>query len=376
MASGDDPGVEELPTPAVEAVELVPVPLRLRRPFTTHGGTVDRRPVLLVRLRTDLGEGWGECVALPAPTYTSEWQAGAQLVIEDVLAPRLVAAGPLAPAAVAPVLGEVVGHPMAKAALETAVLDAALRAAGRSFAAWSGSARAAVPVAAALGLDAGDAQLADRATALVEAGYRHLKLKVEPGRSLGPVRVVRGAVGEHVALRVDANGSFAPDGSRDELRALDDLGLELIEQPYPAAALVATARLARELATPVCLDESVASLADLEVALALGAAVVLNVKPGRVGGPLAALALLERCRAEGVAAWIGGMLESGVGRGLAVALAAHPGCTLPGDTAASDHYWADDLTEPFVLRDGSLAVPDRPGVARPDPERLARALQG
>lgn len=369
-------GVEELPVPVVEAVELVPVPLRLRRPFTTHAGTVDRRPVLLVRVRTDRGEGWGECVALPTPTYTSEWQAGARLVIEQVLAPRLVAVGAVAPAAVASILGDVAGHPMAKAALETAVLDAALRAAGRSFASWSGADRAEVPVAAAVGLDGDDAQLAERAAALVEAGYRHLKLKVEPGRSVGPVRAVQRAVGEQVGLRVDANGSFAPDGGREELRALDDLGLELVEQPYPARALVATARLARELATPVCLDESVASLADLEVVLALGAAVVLNVKPGRVGGPVAALALLERCRVEGVGAWVGGMLESGVGRALAVALAAHPGCTLPGDTAASDHYWVEDLTEPFVLRDGSLAVPDRPGVARPDPERLARAVQG
>jgi O-succinylbenzoate synthase len=65
------------------------------------------------------------------------------------------------------------------------------------------------------------------------------------------------------------------------------------------------------------------------------------------------------------------MLETGIGRAANVALAALPGFTLPGDTSASDRYYRQDLTEPFVLEDGHLRVPDAPGIGvTPIPEVL------
>jgi o-succinylbenzoate synthase len=70
--------------------------------------------------------------------------------------------------------------------------------------------------------------------------------------------------------------------------------------------------------------------------------------------------------------WCGGMLETGVGRGVNVALAALPGFVLPGDTSASDRYFAEDLTRPFVLEDGHVAVPRSPGASPlPEPDHLA-----
>ena len=69
--------------------------------------------------------------------------------------------------------------------------------------------------------------------------------------------------------------------------------------------------------------------------------------------------------------WCGGMLETGLGRAANVALAALPGFTLPGDTSASDRYYARDITTPFVLRDGHVAVPTGPGIGvSPDPDAL------
>jgi O-succinylbenzoate synthase len=66
------------------------------------------------------------------------------------------------------------------------------------------------------------------------------------------------------------------------------------------------------------------------------------------------------------------MLESGLGRAANVALAALPGFVLPGDTSASRRYYAQDLTEPFELHDGHVAVPAGPGLGRePLPEALA-----
>jgi O-succinylbenzoate synthase len=98
----------------------------------------------------------------------------------------------------------------------------------------------------------------------------------------------------------------------------------------------------------------------------------VNVKAGRVGGLLEAVRVHDVCRERGVPVWCGGMLETGVGRASNLALASLPGFTLPGDTSASERYFAEDLTEPFVLGpDGTMAVPPGPGLGvRPLPERL------
>jgi O-succinylbenzoate synthase len=344
--------------------------MTLRAPFRSAGGEVAERNVLFVRVLTDVGEGWGECAALPGPTYTEEWLGGASAVIEDHLAPRLVAARRVPPEGVASALGDVVGHHMAKAALEAAVLDAALRAEGRSLGSWMGVAGEAVEVGAAVGLHDRVDDVAAEAAARVEEGYRHLKLKIVPGRGPGIVSAVRDLVGDDALLRVDANGTYGPE-SYDELYELDELGLLMIEQPFAADRWLAHGEMAADLRTRICLDESIRSVNDLDTALALGAASVANVKPARVGGLFEALRLHDRCEDAGVEAWVGGMLETGVGRTLAVALAALPGFTVPGDTSASDRYWDRDLTEPFVLEDGHLLVRDEPGIAAPDRTRLS-----
>jgi len=369
QVGGQDQPVDPLPAVRIERVERWTAELALRVPFRSGATELPTRPVLLVRVQTEVGEGWGECAALPTPTYTEEWLGGASLAIEDHLAPRLLGAGRLAPEGVARVLSDVAGHHMAKAALETALLDATLRSEGRSLADWLEVGDDRVEVGAAVGLHDRVDDVAAEAAARLEEGYRHLKLKVTPGRGPGLVGAVREAVGDDAVLRVDANGTYGPD-QIDELYELDELGLLLIEQPFAADAWLAHAEMAGDLRTPLCLDESVRSVADLDTGLALGALGVVNVKPGRVGGLFEAVRLHDRAEDTGLGAWVGGMLETGVGRAAAVALAALPGFTLPGDTSASDRYWDQDLTEPFVLEDGHLRVPTAPGIATPDVARL------
>jgi O-succinylbenzoate synthase len=177
---------------------------------------------------------------------------------------------------------------------------------------------------------------------------------------------VRDAVGESIALVADANGSFAVE-DLDTLRVLDGAGLACLEQPLPADDLVGSARVAAALVTPICLDESIGSPGDAAAAIALGACSVVNVKAARVGGLAAAKRVHHVCAAAGVACRIGGMLETGIGRAAAVALGALPGFTVPGDLAATDRYWAEDITAPFVLDDhGHLPVPDGPVAVRED----------
>jgi O-succinylbenzoate synthase len=259
---------------------------------------------------------------------------------------------------------------MAKAALEMAVLDAQLRASGESFGRFLGASRDRVPCGVSVGIMNSVPELLDAVTGYVEEGYVRIKLKIEPGWDVAPVRAVRERFGDDLLLQVDANAAYTLVDAQ-HLARLDDFGLLLIEQPLADDDLVQHARLAHKIKTPICLDESIESAAHAAAAISLGACSIVNIKPGRVGGYLEARRIHDLCRAHGVAVWCGGMLETGIGRAANVALAALPGFTLPGDTSASRRYFETDITVPFVLEDGHLPVPADPGLGlAPIPEIL------
>ena len=357
----------------LEAIELRRIGLPLVSPFRTSFGTETARDILLVRAMTPDAEGWGECVALTEPVYSYEYVDMAQHVVRQHLAPRLFAAsaaGDITAAGVGPALEAVKGHPMAKAAVETAVLDAELRAAGLPLSTYLGSVRAEVDSGVSVGIMDSVPQLLDAVAGYLDAGYLRIKLKIEPGWDIEPVAAVRERFGDELLLQVDANTAYTLADAR-HLARLDPFNLLLIEQPLPEDDVRGHAELARHIRTPVCLDESIESARDAAAAIALGACAIVNVKPGRVGGYLEARRVHDVCRANGIAVWCGGMLETGIGRAANVALAALPGFTLPGDTSASDRYYREDITEPFVLRDGRLRVPDGPGIGvTPIPDLL------
>ena len=361
----------------LEGLELRRIAMPLVAPFRTSFGTERERDVLLVRAVGADAEGWGECVATGAPLYSSEHVDGAAEVIRRFLAPALAAAASggsaagvdawTAEAAFAPFKG----HPMAKAAVETAVLDAVLRAAGMPLGGFLGAVRDRVPAGVSVGIMDSVPALLDAVAGYLDAGYLRIKLKIEPGWDVEPVRAVRERFGDAVLLQVDANTAYTLGDAR-QLARLDPFDLLLIEQPLAEDDVRGHAALARLIRTPICLDESIVSARAAADAIAFGACSIVNIKPGRVGGYLEARRVHDVCAANGVAVWAGGMLETGLGRAANVALAALPGFTLPGDTSASDRYYARDITPPFVLTGGHVAVPQGPGIGvSPVPDVLA-----
>ena len=310
------------------------------------------------------------------------------LALRDHLVPRLFAAAAaestgLAAADVAAALAGVVGHPMAKAALELALLDAEGRATGTPLARLlfphEPGPDTTVPAGIAIGLLPSPDAVATEVAARVAEGYGRVKLKIAPGHDLDHVRAARDAGGPDLVLMADANGAYrldgepgAPDDAR-RLEALDDLGLACIEQPLAADDLLGHAELSHRITTPVCLDESLTSPALTQQALDLGACSVVCVKAPRYGSWLAAAAVLDHCQGNGVTAWVGGMLDTGVGRLANLALAAHPGATLPGDLSATARFFTDDVTPPVVLDGSTIAVPAGPGLgAAVDGDALER----
>ncbi|MGV9329339.1 o-succinylbenzoate synthase [Streptosporangium sandarakinum] len=343
----------------ITGIELRRIAMPLVAPFRTSFGTETERDVLLVRVVTPDAEGWGECVAMSEPLYSSEYVDGAADTLRRFLIPALPAHADAE--ATSRAMEPFKGHRMAKAALETAVLDASLRASGRSLGSFLGASRDRVPCGVSVGIMDSIPELLDTVAGYLDEGYVRVKLKIQPGWDVEPVRAVRERFGPGLLLQVDANAAYTL-GDAPRLAALDAFGLLLVEQPLADDDLVQHARLARRIATPICLDESIESARHAAAAISLGACSIINVKPGRVGGYLEARRIHDLARAHGVTLWCGGMLETGVGRAANLALAAMPGFTLPGDTSASRRYFATDVTAPFELRDGHLDVPTGPGI--------------
>jgi O-succinylbenzoate synthase len=349
-------------------VELRRIRLPFAAPFRTALGIQQDRDVLLVAVRTDVGEGWGECVAMNAPIYTAEYVSGAHSVIRDVLLP-LLSKSDVTAVTLGRALTSIQGHRMAKAALEMALLDAELRSSDTSLATYLGAAASRVAVGVALGIDRDVARLLDTVRRYIDRGYRRVKLKIMPGWDIEPVAAVRQTFGNDLTLQVDGNRAYGP-AEMARLSALDAFDLAMIEQPF--GDLVTHATFARTIRTPICLDESITSTEATRLALTLGACSIVNIKPGRVGGYLEARRIHDLCVARGVPVWCGGMFETGLGRAANLALAALPGFTLPSDISESSRYFERDITDPFMLEpDGTIGVPDGPGIGvSPDPERL------
>jgi O-succinylbenzoate synthase len=311
-------------------------------------------------------------VALQAPTYSEEYTDGAHEVIRRHLAPRLLSLPDADVKGLASVFKPIHGNRMAKASIETALLDAELRARGVSLAQYLGAVRGVIECGVSVGISNSIAHLLSEVQEHVEQGYRRVKLKIAPGWDVEPVRAVRRAFGDELALQVDANTAYTPDDI-PYLRELDEYRLATIEQPFSPDHLIAHAELAHQMETPVSLDESITSVEAARDAIRLGACSIINIKPGRVGGYRKAKEIHDLCADLGVPVWCGGMLETGIGRAGNIALAALPNFTLPGDISASARYYQEDLTPAFRLESGRLRVPTGPGLGViPLPEVLKR----
>ncbi|WP_425490543.1 o-succinylbenzoate synthase [Nocardioides panaciterrulae] len=349
----------------LEGVELRRIAMPLVSPFRTSFGTQTARDILLLRAVTADGEGWGECVAMADPLYSSEYVDATADVLRRFLLPALSDAAEELQRHGAPAVNAVLhkfkGHRMAKAALEMAVLDAELRAAGRSWARELGAVHDRVPSGVSVGIHDSIPALLDVVGGYLDAGYVRIKLKIEPGWDVEPVRAVRERFGDDLLLQVDANTAYTLRDAR-HLARLDAFDLLLIEQPLEEEDVLGHAELARQIRTPVCLDESIVSAQTAAAAISLGACSIINIKPGRVGGYLEAVRIHDLAAAHGLAVWCGGMVETGLGRAANAALGALPGFTLPGDISASDRFYRTDITEALTISEGYMDVPDGPGL--------------
>lgn len=347
----------------ISSIELREIRLPLIHFFETSFGRTTERRIILARVVDENGaEGWGECTCGEGPFYSDEWTETAWATLKQFLAPMVVNQEVESAADVYGLMQRVRGHRMAKAAIETACWDLEAKRAGAPLWKYIGGVHAEISCGVSIGIQDSPEQLIEKIQIELEAGYQRIKIKIKPGWDLDIVRRVRESFPD-IQLMGDANSAYTlKDVSL--FQALDESKLMMLEQPLAYDDMFDHAELQKQIATPICLDESVKTPADAQHAISLNACRIINVKLGRVGGHAQAKLVERTAREHGIPVWCGGMLESGIGRAHNIAMATLAGFTLPGDVSASSRYWDEDIIDPpvTVSSRGTITAPDRPGI--------------
>lgn len=351
----------------IERIDLYHLSMQLVSPFVTSFGPQLQRDCLVAAIHSEGLTGWGECVATNDPGYSYETVGTAWHILSDFLIPALVGHEIAGPETLGPALSFVRGHPLAKAALDQALWDLTAQRDSVSMSAklaepYPGRPKMRVPVGVSIGIQPSLQRTVEVIGEYYNQGYRRIKLKIRPGHDVAVGRVAREAFPD-LPIMLDANSAFRLEDAA-VFQAMDDLNLLMLEQPLGYEDIYDHSRLRPLIKTPLCLDESIHSDDHARYALAIGACDIINVKPSRVAGWTEARRIHDRCQAAGMPLWVGGMLETGIGRAGQLALASLPGFTLPGDISATERYYERDITAPFTLNreDSTMNVPVGPGL--------------
>jgi o-succinylbenzoate synthase len=346
----------------IDRIELRHVKLDLITPFETSMGIEKDEEHIIVRVDAEGLTGWGESVAEGTPFYSYETVQTAWHVLKDFLIPWTLDIEVDDIYEVIKVWSHVRGHRMAKAGLEAALWDLLAKQNKVSLSKQIEGTRKKIDVGVSIGIQPSPVDLVKKVDGYLKEGYKRIKIKIAPGRDLQYVAAVRREF-PNILFQVDANSAYELSDI-NIFKSMDDYNLLLIEQPLGYDDIYDHSKLQRELKTPICLDESIHSLADANAALELDSCRIINIKPGRVGGFTESKKIHDLCASKNIPVWCGGMLESGIGRAGNVALASLPNFTLPGDISASKRYYKEDIVNPLfeINLDGTMDVPVKPGI--------------
>ncbi|WP_373719346.1 enolase C-terminal domain-like protein [Weissella soli] len=342
---------ERLPTTNgyVKQINLYPLELQLKTPFKTAHGLTTARPITLVELVWgDGSRGYGEIQSFYDAAYDAETQAISIAAIR--------AAAPAVFQNSIPV-----GMPsFARAALEmafSAVMPAREGAQLISLPTMVDDTAQGVPVGQAIGIMPNAQGLTNQIEWAIDQGYQRIKLK------LGAVPyddVIAQVVPRFptTMFSADGNGGFAAHDGLQRLQRLEDMGFTFIEQPFSEDQNELNIAAIKQLTSlRISLDESLHSIEDYERYRQTGA--LFTIKQAKIGGWRTAMHILQ----TDANAWVGGMLASGLGRSVDLALAQvsltnHFAAYIPTDVSGSDRYFERDIIKtPMVIEHGAIQVP-------------------
>jgi len=359
LSSTDEMIWEYAELPEEAEMRLVRIPLL--SPFETSFGVTRTKEAILIILRKGDVEAFGECVAEQLPVYSSEYNGSAWIVIRKMLLP-LLGGENCTPRTFLEKADAVRGHSMAKACIEMALWDFAAKCKGITLQKLIGGSGEEIQCGISIGIQRDLQTLLGAVSRSLDEGYRRIKLKIKKGWDTVVVKGVRAEFGD-IPLQVDANADYTLKDMKHIVQ-LDAFDLTMIEQPMGYDDLLDHAELQRRLKTSLCIDESIKGPESVRLMARLGSGRVMNIKAGRMGGISRTLEANAVAQQSGIGAWIGGMLETGIGRAFNVALNTIPNVKFPGDTSPSSRYFRKDIiVDPFEMdRRGMMKVPRGAGI--------------
>lgn len=358
----------------IERISLSHIRIPLIEPFRISNGVVEEKDGIIVGVHAGGIDGYGEASPMAGAFYSSETPESTWDDLCGTIVPRVLRDRPEGVEGVNEILDRIGGNPFARAGVETAFWDLEGQRSGVPLFRLLGGEREEVECGLAVGIYPSIPEMLHVVERYLSQGYRRLKIKIQPGWDVEPLRAVREEFGD-IALMVDANCAYRVT-DLEHLRRLDDFGLMMVEQPLPKDDLEGHARLQAAIATPVCLDESAKDIPTVERAIALKSCRIVNIKIQRVGGLLAARKIHELCNARGVPVWGGTMPELGIGSAQTVHLSTLPNFLYPTDVQSSLRWFEDDCIEPLLeARGGKIHIPSGTGNCyRLDAKKVSRFL--
>jgi o-succinylbenzoate synthase len=365
-------------TDPIDRVVLTHIQIPFKEPFRISGGEVATKDAILVEVETASGVGLGESSPMASSFgYSPDTPDGCWEDLSGTIVPALLGRSFGGVEDIAEIAA---GWPVSRFAVagaETALWDLLGQARHASIAELLGASDLRIDMGVeaglAVGLYSSIVALLKTIESHLEAGYRRVKIKIQPGQDVEIVRAVRRHIGD-VPLMVDANGAYTA-ADLDVFRELDQYDLLMFEQPMAEDDLDGLAALQQAVSTPVCLDETATSPERTAEAIRRGAGRIVNLKLQRVGGLGPAQAIHDLCYQHGVDCWVGAMPELGIGQAHAIHLGTLPNCKYPADVEPSARWFVDDYTIPLVelASPGIIAVPTRPGLGyHLDPVKVRR----
>jgi len=306
----------------IQRIEVYTATLHYVEPFTISAGTSTENHNIIIKLTTDYDVfGWGE--ASPSKRVTQETPETILKTL-DKIGPRLIGMCPLCIAQDVDAMDQLVlNNPSAKAAVDMALHDVLGKTTGKPTWRILGGFRESVPTDITLSIKT-PKEMAKDAVKAVKNGFKALKVKVgiNPQEDFERIKLIREAVGDKIAIRIDANQGWTVTQAVTVLRKLKKFNIQFVEQPVEAKNINGLAKIKKNSPIPVMADESVHSPVDALRLIKANAVDMINIKLMKSGGIFNARKIAEIAEAANKPCMIGCMGESAIGITAAVHFAA------------------------------------------------------
>lgn len=360
----------------IDSLEIFHVELPLRFPQRFPTATFDTLQTVVVRLESDGVCGWGEAGPGTLPIAGPEWSGGAFLALRDCLGPSVIGRSIDSGEDLQKALAHFQGNRFAKAALDFAWWDLEARRQEQPLSKLLDGQAEAVQVGPTFDEMESIDDLLMAIHNATAAGFQRVGLKFRPGWDVQMVNFVRQEF-PVLPVHIDCEGALRLD-HMEMLCRLDDFSLTMIEQPLPADDLVGHAMVQEAVRTPLCLDESVNTPEQADIALELHSCKWVKIDPGRVGGLTPALAIWKKCSDESTPCWVGMPLLTALGERTYLSLASKPNFTYPADHLPAEEMLVEDvapraISTPDAEGRRQVAMWSQPGIGvEPNVELLQR----